>query len=122
MIIIEKAFYVNCRGCFFIKVLVKDKNEEKLLAVDVRSYKYYDKCEEYVFYLGEVGVSFYTEDLVKEITKKLQIALFCEQFIPGSKYKTEPDFEIVVDSFKELAEILDKADKMNKTSVRTVVI
>jgi hypothetical protein len=107
MIIIEKAFYSNYRDNFFVRVSIKGKTEP--LYVD---YEYG------MFYLGRISASFYTEEETRKITKKLQIALFCEQFIPGSKYKTEPGFEIDdVDSFKELAEILDMAEN---TKIRTV--
>lgn len=111
MMIIEKVVYSNYRDDnFFIRVSIKGETEP--LYVD---YEYLTG----IFYLGRfISTPFYTEKEVRKITKKLQIALFCEQFIPGSEYKTETGFEINdVDSFKELAEILDMAEN---TKIRTV--
>lgn len=106
MMIVEKAFCSNYGNNFFIRVSIKGKTDP--LYVD---YEYG------MFYLGRISASFYTKEEARRITKKLQIALFCEQFIPGSEYKTDPGFEIDVDSFKELAEILDMAEN---TKIRTV--
>ena len=117
--IIKNVFYVKYRDYFFIRVSIE--GEVDLLKVD---YEHLTGISNYPikFYLGHISSeTFYTEDLARDITKKLQIALFCEQFILGSKYKTGPDFEIDVESFKELAEILDRADRINKDSMRTVI-
>lgn len=54
------------------------------------------------------GQIFYTEELVKKTLKLVREAIFCEQFLPDSDYKTGPDFELGVTDFQELKRVINK--------------
>ena len=101
--IIENVYYKkSCYNEFRIYISIEGVEQDLEIGRSNNSKEYYRVCE----YGGQF---FYTEELVKRALKLVREAIFCEQFLPDSNYKTRPDFELGVTDFQELKRVINKA-------------
>lgn len=101
--IIEDVYYKKL-WCNEFRIYISIEGVEQVLEIgrSNNSKEYYRVCKEYG------GQFFYTEELVKKELKLVREAIFCEQFLPDSNYKTGPDFELGVTDFQELKRVINK--------------
>ena len=101
--IIEDVYYKKLYyNVFCIYISIEGVEQDLEIKRYNNSKEYYNVCE----YGGQL---LYTEELAKKALKLVREAIFCEQFLPDSNYKTRPNFELGITDFQELKRVINKA-------------